>query len=258
MVQDPAMLQVNSVAFLGNRLSWEVGTEGKTAFLASTSDGGLTWTRALTLSPSRPSALVDVRFFDPGTGIAVGNLDFQSAIAVTHNSGRSWQLNLIETDDPDPVLRRVCFRSRSEAWAVGGSSIYVSRDGGLSWALAYQGSGVLLSDIAITESSGIFVVGGFGEILHSPDYGVTWEKVAVEEPLAGRFLWSIAFADSERGWVAGNEGTIASTADGGRTWLLEETNQHELIRDVIVWGNRIFAVGDNGLIIQRRISNDSR
>jgi photosystem II stability/assembly factor-like uncharacterized protein len=226
-------------------------------FLAS-SGRGAPWKAALSFSSPRAQALVDIAFLDENLGIAVGSIEAQSLILVTGDGGQTWHIRFIEeTTDPDTILRRICFRSKSEIWVVGGSSIYVSRDGGSNWTLSYQGSGELLNDIAITQS-GVFVVGGFGEILHSPDYGATWKKIVLDEPLASRFLWSIAFVDSQRGWVAGDKGTIASTADGGRTWQLEESNQSGFIRDVKVSGDKVFAVGDDGTILQRSLNSASR
>lgn len=48
----------------------------------------------------------------------------------------------------------------------------------------------------------------------------TWEKINVP---TNRFLRSVAFTDSLYGWVAGDSGTILHTADGGKTWIFQDT-----------------------------------
>jgi photosystem II stability/assembly factor-like uncharacterized protein len=171
-------------------------------------------------------------------------------ILTTRDGGRTWDLRLLETEDADYVLRRIVFRSKSEIWLVGGGSIWISRHAGESWGAIYQSGSVALSDIAITRSA-IFVVGGWGTILRSRDDGDTWTKIALSELLAGRWLYSIASLESGRAWVTGKKGTIASTSGGGQTWQLEETGRDEFIRDIKIVGDRIFAVGDNGIILQR-------
>jgi photosystem II stability/assembly factor-like uncharacterized protein len=55
--------------------------------------------------------------------------------------------------------------------------------------------------------------GGF--VLHSGDYGKTWEvqKTGIAVPANGMF-----FLDDKTGWVVGELGTVLATSDGGKTW----------------------------------------
>lgn len=241
--------RIEALAFSTPDTLWGAAWDHGATFLGSSSDGGATWKQALTLRPG-PAAIGDIAFFDENFGIAVGAFDLKSLILTTRDGGRSWHLQLLESESPDPVLRRVAFLSKSEIWVVGGSSIYVSRNGGSDWDGFRPENTIFLNDIAITRS-GIFVVGGWGTMLRSQDDGETWSKIQLMEPLASRFLWSITFRDASRAWVAGEKGTIASTSDGGQTWQIDETGRHEFIRDIKVIGDKVFAVGDNGTILQR-------
>jgi photosystem II stability/assembly factor-like uncharacterized protein len=132
--QDDPALQVTSAVFRDERVGWETGSANREPFLAATFDAGTSWRRMLTLPGTNNSVLMDVRFLGKA-GVAVGGSQFQSIIAVTRDGGHSWKVNSIDTDDQDPVLRRVCFRSPSEIWAVGSRSIYVSEDKGSTWTL---------------------------------------------------------------------------------------------------------------------------
>jgi len=248
--------RIDAIAFSSPDTLWEAistPTEG-TMFLASSSDGGATWKKTLTLSSPDPMGICDIAFFDEAFGIAVGEFELHPLILTTRDGGQSWYVRLLETDDPDYILRRVAFRSKSEIWLVGANSMYVSRNAGDNWTLAYHGSAAMLNEIAFGQSD-IFAVGGFGMILHSPDGGETWNKIGLSEPLASRFLWSIGLLDSGRAWVAGDRGTIASTLDGGQTWQMEETGQDEFIRDIKVFGKKVFAIGDNGTLIRRSVNS---
>ncbi len=244
--------RIDALAFSNSSTLWGSAWDHGVAFLGSSSDGGVSWKKALTLNPG-PAGIVDIAFFDESFGIAVGEFALKPLILTTRDGGRTWDLRLLETENADYVLRRIVFRSKSEAWLVGGSSIWVSRNAGESWEEVFQSGSVGLNDIAITQS-GIFAVGGWGAILRSQDDGETWTKIPLSEPLAGRWLYSITSLEAGRAWVTGEKGTIASTSDGGQTWQLEETGRDEFIRDIKVIGDKIFAVGDNGIILQRPLN----
>jgi photosystem II stability/assembly factor-like uncharacterized protein len=87
----------------------------------------------------------------------------------------------------------------------------------------------------------------------SRDFGKTWERAGLEGSLAKNFLMSVTFADSSHGWVAADNGTIAVTRNGGRSWKVEETNRTDMIRDIRVIGNKVVAVGDRLMILQRDV-----
>jgi photosystem II stability/assembly factor-like uncharacterized protein len=48
----------------------------------------------------------------------------------------------------------------------------------------------------------------------------SWERIPIP---TGRFLRSMSFTDSITGWVAADSGMILHTADGGKSWELQET-----------------------------------
>jgi photosystem II stability/assembly factor-like uncharacterized protein len=71
---------------------------------------------------------------------------------------------------------------------------------------------------------------------------------------AGKDLNAVFFSDSKRGWVAGDNGFVSYTADGGRTWTPQSIETKDAVNDVyfrnkedgyIVAGNSIFST-DNG------------
>ena len=72
---------------------------------------------------------------------------------------------------------------------------------------------------------------------------------------AGKDLNAVYFADSKRGWIAGDDGFLSRTKDGGRNWSGQSVGTTDAINDVyfrskddgyLLAGNRIFATKDGG------------
>lgn len=72
---------------------------------------------------------------------------------------------------------------------------------------------------------------------------------------AGKDLNAVFFADSKRGWIAGDEGFLSRTKDGGRTWSPQNVGTSDAINDIyfrgkddgyILAGNRIYGTSDGG------------
>jgi photosystem II stability/assembly factor-like uncharacterized protein len=248
--------EIGGLLFNDEHAGWLVGAMGGKAVIASTTDAGNAWEFKHSLSESHSSVLSDVQFFTKKAGIAVGGGEFdagpRSLIAHTSDGGATWKNTLLKTDDAQPVLRRVAYQSKSLVWAVGGKSIYMSKDAGVSWQLRYREADAIdLTSLAVVEGNGIFATGGWGLAIRSVDSGDTWQRLKLPPVVAKQYLNSVAFADARRGWICGDRGTMLSTTDGGATWQIEPTNRSELLRSVAVIGNQVFAVGDNLTVIRR-------
>src|SRR6266850_1179409 len=49
---------------------------------------------------------------------------------------------------------------------------------------------------------------------------------------AGKDLNTVYFLDSKRGWVAGDNGFLSRTDDGGRTWEKQTVDTKDAINDI--------------------------
>ncbi|HEY0406979.1 MAG TPA: YCF48-related protein [Pyrinomonadaceae bacterium] len=83
--------------------------------------------------------------------------------------------------------------------------------------------------------------------------GVGWTGAQRGQP--GKDLNAVYFADTKRGWIAGDNGFVSYTGDGGRTWTPQTIETKDAINDLffrnkddgyIVAGNSIFSTGDGG------------
>lgn len=71
----------------------------------------------------------------------------------------------------------------------------------------------------------------------------------------GRDLNAVFFADQKRGWIAGDNGFVSHTQDGGKTWRQQPVETNEAINDIYFRGkdegyflaaNRIFSTRNGG------------
>ncbi|MGB7068480.1 MAG: YCF48-related protein [Pyrinomonadaceae bacterium] len=77
-----------------------------------------------------------------------------------------------------------------------------------------------------------------------------------KEPISSKDLVAVYFTSSERGWIAGDNGLIASTDDSGRTWKKYPLNATKGINEIyfrnndngyLVAGRKMFVTKDGGL-----------
>ncbi len=78
-------------------------------------------------------------------------------------------------------------------------------------------------DLAIRGDKEALIVGYAGKILHTKDFGSTWEQIDSGTQEA---LYSIDFAkdDPQVGWIVGQDGLILKTIDGGSSWTKQEAH----------------------------------
>ncbi|HJR07785.1 MAG TPA: P-loop NTPase fold protein [Pyrinomonadaceae bacterium] len=87
-----------------------------------------------------------------------------------------------------------------------------------------------LSAVYALDEQRIWAVGNLGLIMHSEDGGRTWtqQRVTTDSPpppapspqasASPEDLAAIIFANAQYGWIAGRNGTLYSTEDGGQHW----------------------------------------
>ena len=98
----------------------------------------------------------------------------------------------------------------------------------------------------------LVAVGDRGHILISKDGGRTWTQCAVP---ARAMLNGVSFPDAQHGWVAGHDGVILNTVDGGQTWQRQDKGDEleTSYLDVLFLDNlHGFAVGAYGKFIRTK------
>jgi len=204
---------------------------GRPAHIFRTDDGGATWTE--TYADDTPGIFLDAfAWFDETTALALGDpIEGRFVLVTTSFGGRNW------TFMPEPC--RPPAEKGESAFAASGTCLAVRAEGDV-W----------------------FVTGGtVSRILHSRDWGKTWE--AVPSPLRSGTdslgAFSVAFLDGKNGIVVGGdyrdeaaaEKNAAWTADGGTTWTLAGDKRPGGFRECVAFapaaaGNLAVAVGPSG------------
>lgn len=170
-----------------------------------------------------------------GTGVeppVIGNRDVFYGLA-TPTSSVIWAVGsygkVVRSDDAgktwvvQPVpgkvhLQGIAAWDDKRAVIVGNRGVVmVTQDGGKSWVeVAVPRSEVAnkLLRVKIFADSGVWAVGEMGAVLHSKDFGSTWERVLPEEDVGYNDVCFVG----QRGWLVGEFGRLMGTDDGGKTW----------------------------------------
>lgn len=114
-----------------------------------------------------------------------------------------------------------------------------------SMALSEESAGCSLRDATTPDGSTVYLLCENGAVLRSGDAGA-WETIRI--PADGH-LRAIQFVDANRGFVAGDSGTLLSTQDGGKNWNRIDTGEREHFTDVRARGTHVWVAGYEGTIV---------
>ncbi|HEX9655281.1 MAG TPA: YCF48-related protein [Bacteroidota bacterium] len=184
-----------------------VGVGGR---IVRTTDGGTSWNE---VSTSVNEHLFDVTFSSSLRGTAVG---MHGTILRTIDGGASW--NLVQSGT-EHELYEVEFATVDNGWIVGaGGTILATTNGGDSWMPLSSGTTANLYGIAAADPMNLVAVGGFVSAiaLTSTNGGQTW---AVRQTGLSEIFFDIDFRSSLEATAVGSNGLIASTTDGGISWM---------------------------------------
>ncbi|RVU43709.1 hypothetical protein EOE66_18705 [Rubrivivax rivuli] len=191
-VKAPQRAALLSAAQAGARIV-AVGERG---LVALSDDGGRTWRQA----PSPVSVtLTTVRFADDKQGVAVGH---GGTVLTTQDAGASWQLRLDG--------RRLAALARDAA-----TTPEAQRE---AERLLADGPDKPLLDVLLWDARRLLAVGAFGLAVYSEDGGQTWQPWMARLPNPKGLHWYVARRQGETLLLAGEQGLLARSDDGGRSF----------------------------------------
>ncbi len=238
---------INAVHFVNPMVGWFAGNSSE---IRKTTDGGMTWVQ---VSTGVGSGMNDIWFKDLNNGFVIGN---NGLLRKSTNGGSTWQTiasgvtttlrriwfydaslgfitcgngQLLRTTNGGStwtvittgmtVLNDIVFTSPQVGYAIGGSKLYTSQDGGLSWQLSgLNTTGVLLRLTFPTPQTGYMIVDGVG-IMKTTDAGNTWFTCGATLNGLSDSWKALCFMDENIGYLCGSLGKIEKTIDGGQTWF---------------------------------------
>ncbi len=229
-------------------------------FLQRTADGGLTWA-TINLPGVREAR--DLDFVDATRGwmtaqtnqMVGGCPDYDEQILRTLDGGQSWT-PLLTGSTPwrcESGLGQVVFVDANHGWVAGRNLLLRTTDGGLSWAAV---------DTTVSRSSYVdFIDAQRGwRILNEPDHiehdyvqrtgdgGATWQTVLVTSNYFVPDYSVVDFLNASEGWVAGEQGLVLATKDGGATWSQTTFADYNLADLHVVAPGQVWFAGQNGFI----------
>ncbi|MGH9751772.1 MAG: WD40/YVTN/BNR-like repeat-containing protein, partial [Blastocatellia bacterium] len=232
------LAKLSGVFFVDRDRGWVVGSNGT---LLATEDGGTKWLRQTLPERQRPGALNDVWFFNPDSGLLLGeyglfnrkgDIDRSEKVflLMSKDRGANWESGKLRRP-PDSILLRMSFANDQVGWAVGETgTIQRTIDGGRAWTLQETPTSKLLYDVAAIDADQALAVGAGGTILRTVDGGRNWEEQSSE---GAQTLRAVHFVDSKRGWAVGAKGTILSTVNGGDRWQRQTSDVELNLNDVV-------------------------
>jgi len=203
-----------------------VGTNG---CVMRTADGGAQWTRVGSGPTQRVRGLAAL---GPWKAWAVGD----AGLVMTTDDGVAWR------QVAAPAVTRldaVSFAADGRGCAVGPQGLVIrTPDGGATWDKVASPTGADLLDVDLRPDGSGWAVGGGGAALRTSDGGATWgsRDVVLDGDLDLRAVRGLegdrAVAVGGDPWGQGR-GVVASTSNGGASWLVAEVDVWGELRDVV-------------------------
>lgn len=233
-----------AVYFTSAETGWVAGDGG---YLASTTDGGKTWTP---YPLGTTEDINEIYFRNDDNGYLVAG----TKMFITKNGGRSWKETRIYRPEDfrgaTPEFLSIRFADKKRGLAIGSllnskeevidSLVMKTDDGGETWRRVPVPSKKELFHLDFNGSSHAWIVGDEGLILASTDSGASWQ---VQQSGTRLPLYNVDFRDDSEGYAVGKTGTILRTDNGGQNWLKVNSGYKETFMRVD------FADDKNGWIV---------
>ncbi len=238
--------RLESLCFLEKKTGWICGHKGKIFY---TADAGHTWTDQSWKDTF--AVFLEIQMIDEDTGIVIGmrpdSINSMASIALrTIDGGKTW----IKLEPMGMAYSEIQYdRASRKLFLMSLGKMHISNDSGHKWRSLYTIEGTPARTFSVYGNTGI-MAGPKGVCAYSADSGTTWYMNARSE--SGHFVSSV-LVDSKRGYIAGLDGLMMSTSDGGRTWEPVKLPETFLVLEMYVRRNTVYAVGTEGVILYKNL-----
>ncbi|HET6557620.1 MAG TPA: YCF48-related protein, partial [Prolixibacteraceae bacterium] len=220
----------------------KIGTSADVSMVYKTTDGGKTWVATNNGLGILSDDLYTIDFADQLTGYVSGGYDYMGSTFKTEDGGNTWQkVNSISFTQIQFVNTQVGYARDVY------KRIYKTIDAGKSWKITLESNEQLQSIQFVNEKIG-YCVGNNASGFKTIDGGATWEKM--ELPY-GDYI-NVRFYNANVGYASEDYGQTYQTSDGGISWEL--LNKPYSVSSIELFGKKIFAYGNGGVILENTIS----
>lgn len=210
-----------------------------------TTDGGVTWIRDIffdEMPQRRPDGLRYQRAFQWWPGFGDSRRDpardvYQIRYFAVNTQGVPYVFGGLNTPDEYQRWSQALARSAFYDAGLPAYNLHFLDDRANGWVVGAKGRIWHTSDYGLELQA-----------LPAPDYGTT-ERV-LPAP-SSNDLYSVYFLDSNRGWVAGSNGVIFTTSDGGNNWQRQDSGTRSQLNSIYFLpdGSNGWIAGEHGLIL---------
>ncbi|MFP5372538.1 MAG: WD40/YVTN/BNR-like repeat-containing protein, partial [Actinomycetes bacterium] len=191
--------------------------------LFRTTDGANSWTEAISDGPR----IRGLYFLDEDTGFAVGD---GSAVYGTLDGGTAWEGRTTSGVPGLPFTGISCAtKDLCVITTEPGGAIVRTKDAGFSGTLVTPSQDPIHA-AAFASAGKVVAAGALGATAVSEDAGKTYSPVS--RRLSGSYFKVRAGQEPGTAYAPGAGGSLARTADGGKTWVRGNVSTSEDVRDV--------------------------
>lgn len=164
-----------------------------------------------------------VWFADAQDGwVTGGRFDVEGGlVGRTRDGGRTWRFasGIVPAGPRGLLVTGLRFFGRDRGVAItGGAGILATVDGGANWSrVAIEGGSDYMSDLAFLGESPAWAAGDQG-VWRTDDPLGGWTRIARSDRRSRSGGRAVHFVDASTGWLAGRDGSLLRTMDGGAGW----------------------------------------
>ncbi len=212
------------VHFMNETSGWVVLVNGASLL---TTDGGTTWQQTLSTT-SAGTRLHAVKFRNHTEAWGIAN---DKKLLTTHNQGKHWEVindslgNQRATRGDESWVHQMAKEQFLPAFNVTNAHILAD---GQAWIVGAMMSAPRTTDDFVIDADEQ-VQDTIGQIYRTTDFGKNWYHQLGKHR---NTLRDVLFLDEQHGWIAGDNGDLFSTEDGGQTWQRLESETTQRIVDV--------------------------
>jgi len=221
-IQRNTIYEMGKVQYIDSMLIYATGSYG----VMKSTNGGVSW--FLIDTSNFYLNFRSLNFINKDTGTVVG---LHGLIKTTTDGGAVWTTRIIgfPIQLGDSTLFDVQYVNDQTIYACGiGGIVVKTTNGGISWIYKPSGSGSTLPALYFSDANTGSVV-GYPYIGRTTNGGNSWISQQYPPNPSQEPLRDINFVNSLTGYIAGFNGTILYTSNGGFTWVKHISSELPMI-----------------------------
>ena len=241
---------LRSVFFLNDQVGWIVGSNG--TFLR-TNDGGTSWNASKDITSDN---ILDTVFLDTQNGWLLCERDRYEVglrpatyLLKTADGGKTWTKVLLGNGEGRAT--RLLFSQTGLGIALGEVGVvFKMEDDAKAWQPFHLPIKNVLIGGMFFERSSVIVASTSGHLYRNLVGSNYWARSGFLDDSRKPKFTSISFVNNDLAWIAGSEGIIYLSKDGGKSWELQNSAVRTDLTDICFHNsNEGISVGTGGTIL---------